>query len=488
MVHLTEAATDESTGITGSWRELLGPRYLGTSAVLAGGVALYATNEFLTTSLLPSTVADIGGERLYAWVTTLYLVGSVVAAAAVNSVLVRIGSRSAYLLGLLSFGIGSLICTLAPKMEILLAGRTLQGVGGGLLAGLGYALINAVLPSALWTRGSALVSAMWGVGTLVGPAAGGLFAQFNAWRWAFAVMTVLTAVIAMLVTMVLPADRGEHGDGPITAPVRSLLLLGAAALVVSAAQLPHTIIGAAGLLVIGTALVGAFLHVDRRALVTVLPPSAFHPGREKWIYLTLGLLMAATKANLYVPLLGQRLAHLVPVVAGFLGAALSLGWTFSEFASASLTRPRVITRVVTTAPLVVASGLAVAAFTHLDDRNPAVIGAVWALALLVVGAGVGAGWPHLSAWAMSCVDDPAEGGTAAAAISTVQLISGAFGAGIAGVVVNLADGADIPAARSLFAVFAVFAVIGCLVSFRASYGSAGPTRRSQLRLSSVEPR
>ena len=74
---------------TGSWRELLG-RYLGTSVVLAGGVALYATNEFLTVSLLPSTIAEIGGSRLYAWVVTLYLVGSVVAATTVNPMLLRV--------------------------------------------------------------------------------------------------------------------------------------------------------------------------------------------------------------------------------------------------------------------------------------------------------------------------------------------------------------------------------------------------------------
>ena len=73
-----------TASITGSWRELLGAKYLGTSVVLAGGVALYATNEFLTISLLPNTVAEIGGSRLYAWVTTLYLVGSVVAATMVN--------------------------------------------------------------------------------------------------------------------------------------------------------------------------------------------------------------------------------------------------------------------------------------------------------------------------------------------------------------------------------------------------------------------
>lgn len=153
---MTETASE-----TGSWRELLS-RYLGTSIVLAGGVALYATNEFLTISLLPSTIADIGGSRLYAWVTTLYLVGSVVAATTVNTMLLRVGARSSYLMGLAVFGLASLVCAAAPSMQILVAGRTLQGIAGGLLAGLGYALINSTLPKSLWTRGSALVSAMWG--------------------------------------------------------------------------------------------------------------------------------------------------------------------------------------------------------------------------------------------------------------------------------------------------------------------------------------
>lgn len=84
----------ETAGITtGTWRELLGRGNLGASTVLAGGVALYATNEFLTISLLPNAVADIGGQRLYAWVTTVYLVASVVAATTVHSTLIRFGPR-----------------------------------------------------------------------------------------------------------------------------------------------------------------------------------------------------------------------------------------------------------------------------------------------------------------------------------------------------------------------------------------------------------
>lgn len=462
----------DSAVSTGSWRELLGRRYLGTSAVLAGGVALYATNEFLTISLLPSTIKDIGGERFYAWVTTLYLVGSVIAAAAANAVLVRLGSRTSYLMGLLSFGLGTVVCALAPHMEVLLIGRTLQGMGGGLLAGLGYALINAVLPSWLWTRASGLVSAMWGVGTLVGPAAGGLFAQFGVWRWAFGVMAVLTVAMAVGVGMVLTAGSSGHRGEPAKIPIRSLVLLGGAALAVSVAQLPRSLPAAAGLLLVGAVLLVVFLVVDRRSPAAVLPPSAFHPGREKWIYLTLGLLMATTKANLYIPLLGQRLAHLPPVMAGFLGAALSTGWTFSEIASASVSRARVVIGLVISAPLVMAAGLTVVAFARMNHYDPTAVAAIWALALLVVGIGVGAGWPHLSAWAMSCVDDPAEGGTAAAAINTVQLIGGAFGAGFAGLVVNTAMSTGQPAARWLFAIFAVLAALGCVVAVRASRGAS----------------
>src|SRR3954464_5390205 len=101
----------------GGWRELLGPKNLGASTVLAGGVALYAINEFLTISLLPSTVAEIGGQRLYAWVTTVYLVASVVAATTVSAVLTKVGPRWAYVGGLGVFGIGSMLCAVAPTME-----------------------------------------------------------------------------------------------------------------------------------------------------------------------------------------------------------------------------------------------------------------------------------------------------------------------------------------------------------------------------------
>jgi MFS family permease len=453
---------------TGSWRELLGRDRLGTVTVLAGGVALYATNEFLTISLLPSAVADIGGQRFYAWVVTVYLVGSVIAATAVNPLLMRVGPRTSYLVILTLFGAGTAGCALAPTMELLLVARTVQGAAGGMLAGLGYAVINAALPSSLWTRASALVSAMWGASVIIGPAMGGVFAQFHIWRWAFGSLVVATLAMAALVPGALP-PREQSAPAPASLsriPVWSLALLGGAALAISVAGVQRDAVATAGLLVLGVALVGAFLLVDRRARATVLPRAAFGPGPLKWMYVTTGVLMAATMVDMYVPLFAQRLAGMAPVAAGFVGAVLAVGWTTSEIVSASVDKKTVSARLVAASPAVMAVGLGLAALILVDRPAWPVI-AMWLVGLFIAGCGVGIAWPHLSAWIMGALDDPVESGAAAAAINTVQLISGAFGAGLAGVVVNAASGSEIFSARVLFAVFAAFAVLGTVAAVKA---------------------
>ncbi|MEM6107743.1 MFS transporter [Mycobacterium sp. 050272] len=452
---------------TGSWRELFG-EHLGMSTVLAGGVLLYSTNEFLTVSMLPSIIADIGGARLFSWATTLYLIGSVVSASAVHPILQRIGARRAYLIGLSVFALASVVNALAPSMAVLVAGRTLRGLSGGLLAGLGYALINTALPRSLWTRGSALVSAMWGVSTLIGPVAGGLFAQLGLWRWGHTATGI--GAVLMVVVVLTVMEPGHVVHNPLTpvrkVPIWSLLLMSSAALTVSVAALPHHLVQNLGLLLAAVLLVFVFVVVDGRTPVAVLPRSVFGPGPTKWIFIVMAVEMAAAMANIYVPLFGQKLADLSPVESGFLAAALATGWTGSEIISASLTDRRVIRRLVVAGPLVMAAGLALAALTQ---RAYAPLGfvALWALALLITGAGIGIAWPHLVVRAMDS-DDPEQGSAAAAAINTVQLVSAAFGGGLAGVVVNLNEADDAAAARALYLVFAVLAASGVVASYRAA--------------------
>jgi hypothetical protein len=285
----------------------------------------------------------------------------------------------------------------------------------------------------------------------------------------------MTTVMSLLVPIALPGRRDAAESVPavrIRIPLWSLLLLGAAALLVSVAGIPHDVRATAALVAAGFALVALFVVVDRRMTASVLPPSAFGKGPLKWIYLTMGALMAATMVDMYVPLFGQRLAHLTPVTAGFLGAGLAVGWTVGEISSASLNRDRVIVRTVAVAPLVMATGLTISALTQHENAAPVLV-ALWAVGLVISGAGVGIAWPHLSAWAMGKVDDPAEGPAAAAAINTVQVICAAFGAALAGVVVNLTDVGDATAARWLFASFAVLAALAVMASTRSGRTAGG---------------
>jgi hypothetical protein len=282
--------------------------------------------------------------------------------------------------------------------------------------------------------------------------------------------------MAILVPIALPA-RGDAPGPRVGIPIRSLGLLGVAALVVSVAAIPRNVALTVGLLVLAMALGVVFIIVDRHARSRVLPLRAFEPGPLKWIYLTMGILMAATMGDMYAPLFGQRLGGLQPAAAGFLGAALSVGWVIAEIRSAAITDRRTAARVVAAAPLVMAAGLGVAALAQRDVTGPGLI-AVWALALGISGMGIGAAWPHLSVWAMGSVNGgsvnggsdeaPGEQAVAAAAINTVQLMCGAFGAGLAGVMVNLRETPDAPAARWMFAVFACLAAVGWFASSRAA--------------------
>jgi hypothetical protein len=76
----------------------------------------------------------------------------------------------------------------------------------------------------------------------------------------------------------------------------------------------------------------------------------------------------------------------------------------------------------------------------------------------------------------SVVGDPAEQAVAAAAINTVQLMCGAFGAGLAGVVVNLRDSVDATAGRWMFGVFAALAAVGVVASYRSGRGQVPADR------------
>lgn len=372
--------------------------------VLAAGVALYATNAYLTASLLPTAVAEIGGERYYAWTMTAFLISSVLSVTSVGALVGAWGPRNAYLAALALFGAGTLVCAVSQSMAEMLLGRSVQGIGGGLLSGLGYATMRSALPERLWAYASGLVSAMWGLGTFLGPAAGGLFAQAHAWRGAFLVLLAVTSLTAAVTPFAF--RRSPRAQRPRGLPsLFSLSLLVGAELAASVASAAPSRLGLWLALVAAATLVTGFFWADSRAKHGVLPPVAYARGSTlPWAYLVIGALTAGTSVEIFIPLFGQRLGGLSPVAAGFFGALFALGWTLGEFPSVPVVGPRRVRAILVAGPLVTAAALVLAGSLRLScDR------ALFGASVLVAGMGVGIAWPHLAVLVMRSAEDPDEG-------------------------------------------------------------------------------
>ncbi len=441
----------------GGWRELFGGERRTAALVLAGGVALYAMNTFVTAALLPTTVADIGGERYFAWVTTSFMVASVLTSMLVARTLASHGAARAYVIAFLLFAAGSLGAAVSPTMEALLGARILQGLGGGLLAGLGYAVIREALPEHLWTRATGLVSAMWGLGTLVGPAMGGLFAQLQFWRGAFWVLTLASGVLGVMALRGLPhhsAESEEYGGIPAT----SLGMLVLAATAFSVAAIVPIGWPAIAAISLGIAFLVAFVVVERRASSPVLPHITYQRGNPlKWVYVTLGILSAAAMAEIFLPKFGQELAGMSPLLAGIFGATVSIGWSTVQLFSASVDDERIGRLLMRLGPVLVAVGLAL--FTASQFSDVSWIAWVWTAGLLLAGAGVGLAFPHLSVAAMRSSTDPVEASKAAAGVGTAELIANAISSTFVGILVAW-GGAGLAGSATMGAGLSVLGVIG----------------------------
>jgi MFS family permease len=432
--------------------------------VLAGGVSLYAINVYLTTSLLPSAVAEIGGMELYAWAMTSFLIASVITSMLVSRTLAHRGPRHSYWIGLGLFGVGSLVATMAPSMPVLLAGRGLQGLGGGLLAGLAFAVIRTVLPERLWKRSYGLLSAMWGVGNIVGPILGGLFAQLGAWRGAFLLLAAGSAALALLAGRAMPNDSNRGQASRV--PVGSLVILTLAATAVSVASIaglsPIMIV----LIIAAVILLIAFVLVERRGSTQVLPAGTFRRGSVLvWIYLSVAALAVTSTVEAFLPLFGQRIGGLAPLGAGLLGASLSWGWSLASILNSGLSRPAATRAARIAGPILVAVGLAGYTALQVEAAGPVRIG-LWFVALFVAGSGIGMSLVHWMPAVMSISADPAESQQAAAGLNTVQLIANAFGSALAGLLVGLGGPGIIGSAQLLGYGYAVVGVLALLIGLQ----------------------
>ncbi len=184
--------------------------------VVAVGLFMAILDNTIVNVALPRMQTFFHTDRTtIAWVVTAYFLAQAAVIPVTGYLSDRIGTKTVFLSALALFTVGSGLCALAPSKELLIAFRVLQGVGGGALFPLAFAIIFRVFPPA--ERGPA--SAVIGVPVLLapafGPTIGGYLTTTFDWNAIF-VVNVPIGIAALIAGFIIlrgrAADQAANGE------------------------------------------------------------------------------------------------------------------------------------------------------------------------------------------------------------------------------------------------------------------------------------
>jgi MFS family permease len=447
---------------------VLGEERLPRFVLVCLAVWLNAADSLIAATIMPSVGRSLGGYAYFGWATAGYLMGSVLAAASSGVVALRLGLRSATVAAALLYTSGCVLSAVAPEIFTFLAGRILQGIGGGWLAGLSQVAIGLLFANRLLPRVYSAISSVWGIAVVVGPVLGGLFADAGSWRAVFWMFAVQGAVVAAAARVMLPA--GEVAAATHVVAWRQLGIIGIGIILIAVADLAGDFAGTAALTSLG---LGAFLlalKLDARGAVRLFHYGSDNPRTVHGAgYATLFLLYLATMGQLvYGPAVLQTLRGLSALAAGYVVGARALSWTAVALPVAELTGqwPNRLIRLGAAAVLV---GLASCALVFNDGHLAWVV-----VAGGLIGVGFGLSYAFITQGILGALtnEERAIGG---AGIATVRLTGMAAGSAMAAAVANLAGfahGFSVPAARAtgvwVFLAALPVAVLACLSAWHMS--------------------
>jgi EmrB/QacA subfamily drug resistance transporter len=248
------------------------------AAIMGSFVA--ALDATIANVALPAIEADLGGGLAgQQWVANAYLLalGSLIlVGGALSDVF---GARRVFSAGVGGFGAASVLCAAAPSIEVLIAGRALQGVFGALLTPSGLAVIVSAFGPRERGRAIGSWTAWSGIAMIVGPLAGGWLIDATSWRWIFAMNVPFVAVTLLLVAVAVRETPHRASLRDLDWVGVALCTLGLAGPVYALIRQPAVGWGAApvlGPIAAGVVLLAAFLAWERRIRSPMLPLELFN--------------------------------------------------------------------------------------------------------------------------------------------------------------------------------------------------------------------
>jgi MFS family permease len=390
--------------------------FAGTRGRVAAGLLVSefvaATQGLVIAAIMPRVVADLHGVGAYALAFGAFYAAFMIFMPFAGPLADRRGLRFVLSIGLGLLAAGLALVSVAPTMLSFVGARFVEGIGDGLDYALSFAVVAKAFPAHLRARMLSLNTTMWVVPGLFAPALGAYVAVTLGWRWAFAGLLPLIAVAAALI---LPALDVPASDAP-SDPFAALRLLFSRATLRAAPGL-HAALAAF-----------ALLHA------------------------------AFFGADAYVALMLTSVRGLSLQAASICITLAVLGWSCAAIAAPALLKRRGLARIVLLAAVASALGTAMLAAVALG----APVGLAF-FAWYVGGAGMGLGYPTLSAAIVSEAPHGREGAVSSATASSALagLLAGTL---LCGLPVTAAAYLRVPYGVALAATFAIAAFLAAVLA------------------------
>ena len=412
---------------------------------LMAGMFLAALDQSIVAVALPKITSELGGLDKLSWVVTAYLLTSTAATPLWGKISDLRGRRPMFQAAIVVFLIGSLICGFSPEIadffnasgiNVMIAGRAVQGLGAGGLMSLALAVIGDIVPPRERGRYQGLFAAVFGVSSVAGPLLGGWFTDNLGWQWIFFI-NIPIGIAALVVTSLAlnlhhvrrPASVDYLGAATIVGSVTSLVLY------LSWAGPDKGWASQTGiwLLVCTVVLAALFVLVESRAKEPIIPLELF----KHWTFtsnIIFAMIMGIGMFGglIFLPIYLQAVKGMTATHSGLAMLPLVVGiFTTSISSGQIMARTGRYKWMPITGSLVV--GCALFAFSRLQVDTP-----YYVVALIMYGFGTGLGFTmQVVVTAVQNSVDRRNMGVATAAVTFFRSMGAAIGTALLGAILNI---------------------------------------------------
>ena len=417
--------------------------------LIVGGIAAILDSTMITIAI-NTLVDELGSSTdVIQWVATGYLLAMAVTIPITGWVERLFGGKGAWILALLIFAIGSILCATAWNDNSLIAFRVIQGSGGGLIMPLMQTLAVRAAGGRPTTRLMATVTVPVALGPILGPMIGGVILNWLSWHWLFLVNVPLLVIGILLAWGLMPSDRPALSTAPrsldwigllLLAPALAVILLGLSRLS-EEGGLSHVSVWLP--LGVGVGLLGVFLAWalragEREPIVDVRLLGTWSLGIASAVMFTAG---AAMYAGMFLlPLYFQQLHGqgvleagllMIPQGVGALVARLVIGRLVDRHGARAVTIGSFLLAVMFTIP-----------FAYADSGTSL----LW-LGIVLCARGLGIGAVLIPPMSVAYQDvDPADIAHASMNTRILQQLGASFGTAIVAVALQSLLSAGVTAA------------------------------------------